>query len=305
MKKNRGISKTLTLVFIMAGAMISLNQRMPLAQVAEPKSPDIIAKTPRPLANAAVLLQERYGKPVTYEDPILKSNQDVELNERGNGLLPKSRSFSLPAEARPDQTPQLDALLLNRVLDAYHASNDGPRFKALSSGWGLHIVPDLVPDQSGQLVKAVSLLDTYITVPEAKRTPSEHFEALCNAVTASNSLGIRLMPFSLWLDQYFSPNGILPPRDMTQADRDRISFQWGADHVTAREAVIELLEHSSTTLTWKVLCQAGEDFCGFNLLNMRVSVAGPDGQPQKKAVFFDRCKKCPTIPTWQPGLTEK
>ena len=35
---------------------------------------------------------------------------------------------------------------------------------------------------------------------------------------------------------------------------DKFSFEWGADKIGAREALISILEKANTTLTWRVDC---------------------------------------------------
>ncbi len=264
-----------------------------LAQTREPADWQVIT-TRRPLVEAANLLENRYLKPITYEDPIWAWSGDVEPIAVARGLYPKEMTFTLPIDLNASQLPVLDASLLNKVLDAYHRQTDGPRFEIATSTWGLHILPAQVRDTSGQLVRATRLLDTVISVPEEKRTPSEHFQSICAAVTASNSSGMKLLPADPWLDWYFAPNGIRPPKRMTVKDEEQISFPWGAADVSARAAIISLLENSSTTLTWRVMCQAGEGECMFQLVPIMLTSIGPDGKQIRKPLTYDRCIKCPS-----------
>lgn len=221
------------------------------------QSPRIIEKRARPLADAAELLQKQYGIPITYEDPILKWSGDIERTQYPTGtwrILPKSRSFSIPIEATSNFTPLLDSELLNKVIDAYHMQTDGPRFKVWESSFGLHIIPTRVRAADGQFVEAKPLLDVHITVPIAKRTPGQHFNAICEAVTTA--AGVKLEAFPAFAIANSPP---------TQEDLEKMSFEWGATDMVAREAVVNLLEHSSTTPTWMVLCDPTKPVCVFNM----------------------------------------
>jgi hypothetical protein len=263
-----------------------------VAQTSQPENSKIISERARPLADAAKLLQGQYGKPVTYEDPILIWHGDKEAVRylTGNtGFLPARLSFSIPNEASPDKTPILDASILGKVIDSYHEQTDGPRFEVSTSRWGLHIIPKQVRDANGQFTNTTSLLDTKISIPIANRTPSEHFVAICSAVTAVNPFGIKLRPNGQWMEQYFAEKPL--PRMLTPDQREKTSFVWGADNVDAREAMINLLEHSSTTMSWSMLCQVDEGFCVLNLSPITVDEKYPDGTFKgEKTLEHDRNK---------------
>jgi len=296
MKKNRRMQAS---AFICRGAVTPLlifafaSRILVHAQTGGSGEPQVITSG-RPLDLAADLLQGRYGKPVTYEDPIWMWGGDVEPNARGNALWPRDRSFSLPVETRLDQAQIDDAALLGKVLQAYHQQTDGPVFRIAQSRWGLHILPAQARNGAGQFVSVKSMLDAHIDVPVANRTPFGHFQAICAAVT--DSVGIKLEPFSPSLNRLFAPNGIRPPKVLTDKDEEQISFAWGATGLIAREAVISLLDQSSTTLTWKVLCQAGEVSCVFSLMPIQLTVVGAGREMIKKSLSYDRCVKCPQLP---------
>lgn len=259
-----------------------------LAQTTESSNSRMISKRARPLEDAAVLLQAEYGMPITYEDPILIWREDLESVQYAKGktgLQPKPLSFSMPVDVDPGRNPKLDDWLLGKVLDAYHRQTDGPRFRVTDWSWGLSILPAEVRDANGQLAKVTPLLDTIISIPEAVRSPSEHFGAICEAITTST--GIELKYGGQWMDQYFSP--IPLPRRMNDDQRKQISFTWGGVNLIAREAVINLLEHSATTLTWKVLCQSDEGYCVFTPQPIMINARSSDGTlAGRKALTRDR-----------------
>ena len=195
----------------------------------------------------------------------------------------------MPDEADPNKTPKLDVELVSKVVDAYHGQTDGPRFKAISSQWGVHIIPAQVRNADGHFIEARSLLDTPITVPLAKRTAGKHFQEICAAVTTST--GITLKAFGPYFNVSFAPSSLkFDPINPTTEDVEKMSFDWGATGMTAREAVLSLLEHSSTTLSWKVLCEPTEGFCVFNIAAVEVNFVGSDGKTSWAPLFHDREK---------------
>jgi len=238
-------------------------------------------------------LQEYFAKPVTYEDPIWMWEGDMTTSAVAKGLYPRDRTFTLPVELKPGKNLTLDTALLGEILDAYHRQTDGPRSRVISSRWGLHIIPAEARDTTGRWAPAGSLLDTRIYIPVAGGRPFMHFRALCDALTKAS--GIKIIPGSHWLDQFFAPNGIVPPysRLLTEEEEKQISISWGANDVTAREALISLIELSATTLSWDFRCnpQPWDRFCVFNLNPIQILVEGPDGKPQRKSLTHDRIKR--------------
>ena len=103
-----------------------------------------------------------------------------------------------------------------------------------------------------------------------------------------------------WLDQFFAPNGAVPRYGaeilFTAKEKEPYSFQWGASGVPAREALVGLIESSSTTLTWALLCQPSlrpqNRSCTLTLAPIRLTRADDDGKPVKKSLSYDRCGKC-------------
>jgi hypothetical protein len=205
----------------------------------------------------------------------------------------------MPNGVTAQEVPKLDSNLVQRIIDAYHQQNTGDtRFKVVGSSLGLHILPAYVHDQNGRLVEASSLLDTKITVPSAARMPSRHFRAICEAVTRAS--GTRVDYGGQWLDQFFAPNGRIPPRGaetlFTEKEKEPYPFQWGVSDVPAREALIGLIESSSTTLTWALLCgpslRPEDRSCVLNLTAIQLTRADADGKPVRRSLSYDRCGEC-------------
>jgi hypothetical protein len=289
----QGLSQTIptTLGYQIPGAVISAS--------AQQSTPAQVITYYLPLERAAELLEQRYAIVVTDENPVQVWPGELGVRRRPNGIeVPflKEHSLALPPGLTPEKTPKLDAPLLRTVVEAYHQQNpDQPRFQVLESKMGLHIVPVQVHDESGKLVPATNPLDAQISVPVEKRTASEHMRALCDAVTASAVAGAGSTvksnggPF----DQYYAANGYLLPRRLTGTERPYMLFEWGTSGTTARDALIDLMDGSASSMTWHFGCGPAGQRTGLEcFLNMMPLMLGPE----KRIVSHDRCKDCKPVP---------
>jgi len=249
-----------------------------------------------PLERAADLLEQNYAKPVSYEDPQRISRGEVDLlGTPGNQWSRvKEHTLVMPPGIDPAISPVLNAGLVQKVVDAYHQQNPGQaRFRVLESKWGVHIVPWQVHDENGALVPASSPLDTVISVPKAARTATEHLVALCQAVTAAS--GIPLIASTSYFDGYYAANGYLIPLGMTGAEksaRPYMLFEWGAEQKPARDALIDLMQGSSSTMSWRLHCGVmswGDKTCTIGMRALQVG-------PRRVVVSGDRCTNCQRIP---------
>jgi hypothetical protein len=192
----------------------------------------------------------------------------------------------------PGEKPASIAGAVRMVVAAYHSQNPGlTRYRVLESRPGTHIVPDQARDETGRLVPAISLLDTRLTVPIERRTATAHVIALCEAVSKAG--GRKLVFGETYFDMEFAANGYLIPNlasGWTEQAKPYISFDWGADENTARDALIDLLDRSSTTMTWRLYCMPNvspkNETC---FLQIRPLTVGPD-----QVVRLDRCIIDPT-----------
>jgi hypothetical protein len=241
--------------------------------------------SPRPLVDASDQLQQLYGKVVTYEEPILVWQGEVEGDPKvKGGLAPRSRRLVMPAETGKD--PDVDAVI-GKVLQSYSTQNVGTRFEMRKTSWGYHIVPTQSYDRNGNLVPAKSLLDSVVQVAPEERTPRQHLLAVLDAVSAATAvrIGIGGQGDPGGFDRLFRP---ATP-----------SFTWGSDGKSGRDALIDLFGRSATTLSWRLLCQAGTSAeggdCVFNLSLLEVAVSDPSGKPAKRILRYDRCGDCPQL----------
>ncbi|MGQ9918167.1 MAG: hypothetical protein ACUVS7_12185 [Bryobacteraceae bacterium] len=83
--------------------------------------------------------------------------------------------------------------------------------------------------ESGQLVRVPSPLDAPVKVERKRRLASEHFRALCEALSAS--LGFRITPFGQHMDAWFAAWGRVPPKHATallsEKELEPYKFVWG------------------------------------------------------------------------------
>ena len=272
----------------------------PLSGQSQPNEKGVTFNELMPLFNATEFIQQRSGKVVTYEDPLREWAGDVEPIAHNPKLTrPRRHSLTLP-EAVMSVGPAnpLTLEIVQRVVDAYHQQNpEGARFKAAQSEWGFHIIPVQVRDAKGVLVAANNPLDWQIEVPTASRTAREHLRALADA--AGNAAGIRVLDASTYVDEFFGVNQYLAPgRSFRPEDRKHIVFDWGTKGVTAREALISLLSHSCSTLSWTAACvtsavKEGETGCMFGV---GVVMAGDP----PRALQHNRCTGMRMLPTTTP-----
>ena len=243
-----------------------------------------------PLEGVADIFQARYAKPITYEDPVWEWDGDAEFRGiEGNAnwagakaWVPLRRVFHLPFELTETRQSTLSSALLESVLAEYHRQNPLAHFRVIQSRLGLHFVPDTSHNRSGQVAPALSAMDTTITVPEGNRTASAHFEAICEAI--SQRQGFRVLGMAVgigedWYENLFdAPGGKLT---------------WGATAVTAREALVDLLDHSATSFSWRLLCEPstlphGVARCSMNLQPLHVVRPDANGNPVLVRLEYDR-----------------
>jgi hypothetical protein len=147
--------------------------------------------------------------------------------------------FQMPAVGGPAD--------VEKIVDAWRQQSLVPHFRLLTSKLGYHVVP-----VNG------GVLDARVTIPVKARTPTEHMLALEGAVSRASGTMVDMGGFGVspgGLDRAF---GVYPQR-----------FPWGASHMVARDALVDLLLRSVTTFTWHMKCQASPSFftrlCALNL----------------------------------------
>jgi len=268
-----------------------------------PEGPGDTISSARPLLDLVELMEQRYATPITYEDPIWEFQGDIEtLNDGRGGQFPASRAFKVPPDLMPARNPKLDAAVLGRALAAYHSQTDGPRYKIMTSRLGLHLVPDQVRGSDGAFAPARNALDTVLSIPVTLKTPTEHLADLCAELSRATGAHIQLLGVSgnYTLETIYMPNGHSGGR----LSREDLSVAWGAEGISAREALIDLLAPSATSVPWRFVCKAGKE-CFIVADAIRLPVTMANGEIGWTALFFDRCASCPKLVSPPTPLTRK
>ncbi len=246
---------------------------------------------------------------ITYEDPLWEwpgemvpvlGSSKVAPDTKG-GWTPDWVTFRLPDPGSP--APDLPVRLA-QVLAAYHQTS-GPRFPILSSKLGLHIVPLQVRDRDGRLAPARNPFEKPVFIPQQERTAHQHLTALGAAVEAAND-GLKIAIAGLVTDMRGDSINFMfaPTRD------DDRPFLWGTKipNMTARDALIDLLDHSATTFYWDMKCRGTitvrHNECFMYVAPVEIGTVGPDGKPinpgghietlvgGQRMIEYDRCGGC-------------
>ena len=112
-------------------------------------------------------------------------------------------------------------------------------------------MPLQVRDRDGQLAPARNPFDKPVFIPQQERTAHQHLRALGAALEAAND-GLKIAIGGLVTDlRGDSINFMFAPT----LDDDR-PFLWGTKipSMIARDALIDLLDHSATTFYWDMKC---------------------------------------------------
>jgi hypothetical protein len=277
-------------------------------QAADRNQQDTVLEKLRPLQELGEALEARYGLPVTLEEPLWRGSGGAQGDD--GRRLPffalRRMRFVIPGGLLPENPAGFHLIHLKEILSLYNRDGLDPiQFDAISSEWGLHIVPVAIRTENGETVKVSSLLDLPVHVEQRPRMASEHFRVLCEAIQKS---GGRVVPAAAYLDGWYAAGGLIPPKHaaavLSEKERERYTFPWGVERTSGRDALISLLRLSATTLTWRLLCRndmgMGKE-CYLQLLPMEVQdldeqgrpVLDEAGKPRLRYRLHDRLNKVP------------
>ncbi|HKX32561.1 MAG TPA: hypothetical protein VJ302_33050 [Blastocatellia bacterium] len=206
---------------------------------------------PRPVAQAILILEDRYGWVVTYEDPryshdseisdvTLKVRRDLDKYKPGEApkvFIPKGGALEFTyGVATSTNLPNDPAIVLQKLLDAQTASDHGGRFRIESSGKIMHVIPTAIKNRKGQLVPQESVLDMRISLPAKERTVVQKLEDVCAALSQATQVRVELGTIP---ESWFSRH-----RDSQGAVRQR-----------ARDILIDTFKtlDFGTNLSWRLL----------------------------------------------------
>jgi hypothetical protein len=268
------------------------------ARSAEPanQASSITVDDPRAVATAVLLLIERYGYVITYEDAPLTYSEDLQdvtlerhadlsfLKKPGTvrEIIPVGERLTLnlmPASAMTDSKNM--AVVIGQMLKDHARSNQGARFRLHQTDGVFQIVPSEVRDSSGQWVAYTPVLDTKITLPGLDRSAAAMLDAICKAV--SDAMHIHVVVGHIPVNTLASYHGILTASDEP-----------------ARNVLMRALNDTGRRLVWGLDYDAAtrEYYLSIGLVPDRPSSDGLSPKPTQSSVQTKAASKV------QPGAAD-
>jgi hypothetical protein len=205
---------------------------------------------PRPVATAITLLEAKYTRVITYEDPRYVYSGDISdvtetvrrdlssfrPGEAPRVLIPKGGKLAFEDDSNERPDPERS---LRRLLAAYAANLGSASFQIERREKGFDIFPTAVKNVSGKLVPQASILDSVITLPKRERSGLRELEDVCAAIAKAKQMRVVVgtIPIGLF-SHYKEEYGV----------RSR-----------ARDVLIQLLARTgpATHLSWQLLYDPG------------------------------------------------
>lgn len=163
---------------------------------------------------------------------------------------------------------------VNELLAAYNSQNPGRLYRAMTIGAYTVLLP------GGAQTETV--LSLPIRVPVARRSAEGHFQEIARSVgqAAGIPVDIGMSAVGFYLNRAFSA-------------RDDAEFEWGtANVVVARQALVDLLAHSQTSLSWLLNCQVGVGGsvgrCSLSPIPRTEQIRDRKGRITERILYFDR-----------------
>ena len=182
---------------------------------------------PRPLAAAALQLQQRYGVAISYEDPPFSHPQDlVEVlvespvpgAEETAILIPAGGGLEMKLGAEAGASVQLDpAAVLASLVMIYEKGDQPGRFQVVQDGEMFHLLPTAMRQGTGALGPVTPLLDTVISLDGSPRRADVVLHKIRNKLHSASGVNIEvgMTPVQLLYDSTVSVGGTnLPARDL-------------------------------------------------------------------------------------------
>lgn len=124
---------------------------------------DLEVTSPRPLAEAARVLEQRFRRMVTYEDTLYIHPDDT-IRDEGGRLIPRGGRIAVQYEDSDDLQSVID-----KIVDTYTRSKFPGAFAVEHQGDDHHIVPRAFRNDRGAMETRLPLLDATISVPAQER----------------------------------------------------------------------------------------------------------------------------------------
>lgn len=192
---------------------------------------DIVS--PRPLSEVALLLEERFGCIVTYEDAPYCHPSDITQDEGGRSIPRGGRIFI--------QYQVGDSLqeIVNKTLEAHVRSGYPGVFALEECAGGYHIVPRSFHNAYGVIEERRPLLNSKISLPSKTRSGVQHVEdiMLALSVARKESISIGMLPINAFT-QHVSVSKVLEGK--------------------ARDLLVDLFREMKLRLSWQFLNLPGK-----------------------------------------------
>jgi hypothetical protein len=206
---------------------------------------------PRPVAEAILMMEKKYGWVITYEDPryvhdsdiadvTLKVRRDLDKYKPGEApkvLVPRGGPLEFTYDVASDTNLPADpAMVVQKLLDAQAARDNGGRFRLETSGRIMHVIPTAIKNSAGNLVHQESVLDTIISLPAGERTVLQKLYSICAAI--SRGANRSVLPGTI-------PSGLFQHYQDHQ----------GASRQRARDVLVKTFEtmDNDMKLSWRLL----------------------------------------------------
>lgn len=210
---------------------------------------EIDVTSPRPLAEAALLLEQRFGRMVTYEDAPFHHPDDM-IRDEGGRLIPRGGRILVQYTAE-DHLQQV----ITQCLEAHLRSGYPGVFAVEGCDDGYQIVPRGFREASGAMEDRVPLLDTEITLPSTNRNGLQVVEDVARVVSEArgNSISLGSVPMNALIQHTSTGN----PATTKAGDQ-----------------LINLFHEMEKDLAWQLLNNPGTNEF---FLNIHSVPAGPEG----------------------------
>jgi len=158
----------------------------------------LIADSARPLDSAAIAIAERFGIPVSTEDPPYVYRDDMKdvtaevartPNPTKRVFVPKGGHLEAQFALQPDGSPGDIRVLLQSLIDTANAKFPFA-YRLDTDGDSLTLVPTHTRDILGRVVEITPLLDRLITIPPGTRTIAKNADLMADALSAQTGLHV-------------------------------------------------------------------------------------------------------------------
>jgi hypothetical protein len=269
------------------------------------QQPELMVNTAgyRSLRTAVWLLLEKTGWHISVEEPIWPSGSaggpEIQMAEGGRAVRPPVAD-RLRISISSLRGPGAQSRAVAALLGAFNSQNSAVSYKSETVGDMTVLEADTMATSTvGRRMPAPLSLSTTIQIPAARRTFTQHLEALAAAVRQQTGTPVRLdmgLGFGSYDVAFTGKNGAF-----TQAQD--LLVNWGTAAQTARVALLNLLSRSKTTLLYQLNCQVGVKSAGECTLSLRpltIEVVGRSGALRKKTLYFDRGRPDVALPPDPP-----